>query len=105
MKIERIQSPTTGGSIPVLRRAEGQESDNGKYVGATHSDPHQKRGGRYYPPQDQQRKEERRKEGAHAHGTGDGASTELHSNAALGEKAHLTVSGGDERIPLLDITA
>lgn len=86
MKIERIQSPSIGGSIPVLRRTDGVESDNGTYVGATTSDPHQKRGGAHYPP-----KEER---------------TEKTVTPEKIEGAEQSNSlSGDARIPLLDITA
>jgi hypothetical protein len=84
MKIERIQSPSIGGSIPVLRRTDGQESDNGKFVGAAYSDPHKKRGGRYYPPKEQREERE--------------------DSAARKESSEPSVLAGEERIPLLDIT-
>jgi|688.fasta_scaffold608604_2 hypothetical protein len=80
--IERIQSPSIGGSIAVLRRTESQESDNGKYVGATDADPHKKRGGQHYPPPKKQ--------------------SEKHQDPQSDE---LTALSGQERIPHLDITA
>ena len=85
MKIERIQSPNSGGSIPVLRRTDGQESDNGSYVGATNSDPQHNKGGRYYPPKEQNAEKN--------------TSPVLHKSDGIP-----ALATSEERSPLLDIT-